>query len=43
MAIEGNLIKKSLNYNKLNTYIVNNWFFFQYLVACIKILFTHSN
>jgi len=28
MAIEGNLIKKSLNYKKLNTYIVNNWIFF---------------
>jgi len=28
MAIEGNLIKKSLNYKKLNTYIVNNWFYF---------------
>jgi hypothetical protein len=28
MAIEGNLIKNSLNYKKLNTYIVNNWIFF---------------
>jgi len=28
MAIEGNLIKKFLNYKKLNMYIVNNWIFF---------------
>jgi hypothetical protein len=28
MAIEGKLIKKFLNYKKLNTYIVNNWIFY---------------